>query len=456
MSRLVRLYSMVPIPIQHLMTTVAGYKLNQDRYGTTYRAHRSWLRRFDSLDLKEKLEFQANALRDFVQFAIENSAFYRKLYLDHGATRAPAIADLHALPIVDKEALRQNIDSVFTVARKPSLEGHTGGTTGKSLIVRYRRDDLNKRMALLDHFKSRVGFEHRKMRRASFSGKNIIPSQQIAGPHWRYNHACKQMLYSTYHINDSTVGEYVDSLNRFRPAALDGFPSSISELARLIETRNLELQFTPIGIFPNAETLTGEIRTTIERVFKCRVYDQYASAEGAPLITECRWGELHIELSSGVFEVKEDNDLLVTSFTTHGTPLIRYRIGDSVILSDKASCPCGVQGPLVEAILGRSQDFLNRSDGGRVNSANVSNLFKNIPNALIKAQLVQEKLGEIVAFLVVDQNQYSREFDELLMDEFREKFDANTQLLIKHVTDIPKEASGKHRLIKNSLASTTR
>ncbi|MEG3071870.1 MAG: hypothetical protein RQM92_14455 [Candidatus Syntrophopropionicum ammoniitolerans] len=36
------------------------------------------------------------------------------------------------LPIVDKEMLRENIADVVTISRNGAVEGHTGGTTGKS------------------------------------------------------------------------------------------------------------------------------------------------------------------------------------------------------------------------------------------------------------------------------------------------------------------------------------
>jgi phenylacetate-CoA ligase len=73
-----------------------------------------------------------------------------------------SVEDLKLLPIVDKEMLRANIEDVVTISRKGAVIGHTGGTTGKSLVVLNTREDSMKRMAMLDHFKSRVGFIHEK------------------------------------------------------------------------------------------------------------------------------------------------------------------------------------------------------------------------------------------------------------------------------------------------------
>ena len=42
------------------------------------------------------------------------------------------------------------------------------------------------------------------------------------------------------------------------------------------------------------------------------MYNQYASSEGAPFIIECKEGNLHLELQSGVFEVLDENDKPMT------------------------------------------------------------------------------------------------------------------------------------------------
>jgi len=311
-----------------------------------------------------------------------------------------------------------------------------------------------KRMAMLDHFKSRVGFIHRQMKRATFNGKHIVPPNQKAKVFWRYNAACNQMIYSSFHITEKNMKYYVESLNKFKPHALDGFFMSMCDIAGYIERHNIKLEFQPIAIFPTSETLTQSGRELLERVFKCKVYDQYASSEGAPFVTECPNQTLHIELASGVFEHFEDgsDEVLVTSFTTHGTPLIRYRIGDSMKFGNKeASCSCGIQAPIVDEIQGRRLDFLYTADGAKINAGNVANLFKNMPNALIRAQAIQDKMDEIIIKLEVDKKLYKPEYDELLKDEFLHKFGTGTKIIIEHVDEIPRETSGKFRMIKNNV-----
>lgn len=454
MGLLENIYDKSPIFFQNIMVTVSGYQRNITRYGKAYYEYLEFLTEFDKWSLNDKLEFQRKELINFVKYAKENSAFYNNLYKDIDIESIQSTSDLKKLPIVTKEMLRENMDDVNTIPNKGAVEGHTGGTTGKSLVVLFTPEDMMKRMAMLDHFKARVGFKHREMKRATFNGKHILPPNQKKKVFWRYNAACKQMIYSSFHLTEENMKHYVDSLNRFKPHSIDGFFMSICDIAGYIERNNIKLDFKPLAIFPTSETLTKSGRELLERVFDCKVYDQYASSEGAPFVTECNNQVLHVELASGVFEhVEEDSDeVLVTSFTTHGTPLIRYRIGDAISFNAEGKdCECGMESIIVDEIQGRRLDYLYTSDGAKINGGNVANLFKNMPNALIKAQTIQETLDEIVINLVVDKHLYKTEYDDLLRKEFIHKFGMGTSIKINHVDEIPREKSGKYRLIKNNV-----
>lgn len=453
MQLLEKIYDVSPIFFQNIMVSVSGYQRNLTRYGKIYYDYLNFLSDFDTWPLERKLEYQRNELVKFIRYTVSNSKFYKKLYKDIDIESIKDISDLKKLPIVDKEMLRENIDDVITIPRKGAVEGHTGGTTGKSLVVLFTPEDMMKRMAMLDHFKARVGFEHRKMKRATFNGKHIIPPKQKKKILWRYNAACKQMIYSSFHITEDNIKYYVDSLNKFKPQAIDGFFTCMCDIASYIERHKIKLDFTPIAIFPTSETLTKAGRELLERVFKCKVYDQYASSEGAPFVTECKEQVLHMELATGVFEhFKEGSDeILVTSFMTHGTPLIRYRIGDSMSFDEGSICKCGIESPIVKEIQGRSLDFLYTAEGAKINAGNVANLFKNMPNALIRAQAIQERLDEIKIKLEVDKKLYKPEYDDLLKDEFLHKFGKGTRIIIEHVDEIPREKSGKFRMIKNYI-----
>src|SRR5690554_4225761 len=322
-----KIYDRSPIFVQNLIATFYGYKMKQQRYGQTYYKYLKYLEKIHKYSRKELENLQFQELKKLLNYAVSNSNFYEELYKGINIDFFRSITDLKKLPIVTKEMLRKNITDVITISPRNANIGHTGGTTGKSLTVYYHPDDTQKRMAILDFFKMKHGFENIKMRRATFMGKHIVPPDQKKKVFWRYNAAIRQMVYSSFHITEENIPYYIKSLNKFKPVAIDGFPSSIYDIANYINRKNIRLDFKPIAIFPTSETVTGEHRTVIESAFNTKMRDQYASSEGAPFVWECEKGNYHYDITTGVIEnIENSNEVLVTSFTTYGTPLIRYRI----------------------------------------------------------------------------------------------------------------------------------
>ena len=135
MQLLEKIYDESPIFFQNIMVSVSGYQRNINRYGKTYYDFLNFLSDFDTWPLERKFEYQRKELVKFIKFAVSNSKFYQKLYKDIDIESIKDIDDLKRLPIVDKEMLRENINDVVTISKKGAVEGHTGGTTGKSLAI---------------------------------------------------------------------------------------------------------------------------------------------------------------------------------------------------------------------------------------------------------------------------------------------------------------------------------
>ncbi|TMC09138.1 MAG: phenylacetate--CoA ligase [Chloroflexi bacterium] len=99
-------------------------------------------------------------------------------------------------------------------------------------------------------------------------------------------------------------------------------------------------------------------RELIERSFGARVYDHSGMTELGPTGFGCAaGGGLHLVQTEFIFEVSPDGELIATNLGRWGSPLIRYRTGDRVRLSE-APCACGSQFAKLEGgILGRVDDM---------------------------------------------------------------------------------------------------
>ena len=400
-----RIYALSPVFLQDLAVSLYGLILYYQRYGFTYQKYLKIYSQRKSLSIDNEIKLQNEYFLKLLNHAITLSPFYKDFYKDVDLSQIRSVEDIYHLPILTKEILKSNIDKVFTISAKEGLKFFTGGTTGKPMMVLKRKEDVQSRMAYLDAYKLKFGFVNNKMRSARFFGKNIIPKQTTNHVFWRNNYISKQRFYSTYYLTPENLRYYVEDLNKYKPQAIDGFVSAIYEIAKYIIDYNVTLTFTPKAIFTTAETVLPFHRETIEKAFSCPLSDQYASNEGAPFITQCPFGSYHENIDTGVFEhIATPNGvkLVVTSFDTFGTPLIRYDIGDYIIERKQNKCKCGSTHPCIGFIEGRSSDFLFSKHKGKISAANISVLVSELPNSVEGIQFEQINIHTIVIRVVIN------------------------------------------------------
>lgn len=450
-----KIYQLLPHFLQNLLISIFNLLAYQKRYSGNYTRYRAMFLENRTLSLDKLEKIQRDRYAVFVSKAISHSRFYNENF-----KTIEGLADFDAiskLPIVDKELFRKDIDSFYTISPNKAVHAKTGGTTGKSLEVLFTLDNIQERFAMLDDFRSRFGYELGK-KTAWFSGKNLLTAKDVKKSRfWKMDYLYKVRYYSTFHIKEDYLKAYVEDLIRFKPEYIVGFPSSILEIAKYGLAHGYEFPAHIVkAVFPTAETITQEMSLYIEGFFKTAMYNQYASSEGAPFIFECANRKLHLELQSGVFEVlNEINEpaksgkLVVTSFTTEGTPLIRYDIGDAIVLSYD-SCNCGNSNPLVQEILGRIDDFVYSPETGKINLGNVSNTLKDTAG-IIKFQAIQDDLQSLTVKMIIDPKVYNSKIEEIFIKNWKDRMGHKFMIHLEYVDDLPNEKSGKFRMVKNNI-----
>ena len=290
-----------------------------------------------------------------------------------------------------------------------------------------------------------------------YSGNLVTEKDIKKGICSHYDFLNKIRFYSTFHINEENFEVYWNSLKKIQPEFIVGFPSSLMEICKIADSRNLRLENKVKVFFTTSETVLSEHRDTIGKVLGCRLVDQYASSEGAPFISECEAGRMHIHPLSGIFEIVDDNmqpskegEILVTSFTTRGTPLIRYRIGDRIKLSsNNTACSCGSIFPLIDKIEGRAKDFIYSPEKGRINLVNIGNSAKGL-KGIVCFQVVQNIESEITIKIVVT-DAFNMNQEENFISAIRDRIGSNMNINIEYADDIPREKGGKFSIVKNNL-----
>jgi len=455
---MLKLFFLLPNGFQNLVISVINSLQYKKRYGGNYKKYRAEINKKEDLKLSKINQIQEEKALSFLNYTILNSKFYQEKYKHIDVNKIETISAFKILPILKKEELRKHIDLVYTIPKNKGVISKTGGTTGKPLEVIYTKDDIQTRFAYLDNFRGRFGYKLGK-KTAWFSGKKLLSDRDVnKNRFWKHDFINKVRFYSTFHINQKYLEFYIKDLLQYQPEYFVGFPSTLLEIAKYGLKNNLPYSSDNLkAIFPTAESINDNDREVIESYFKAPIYDQYASSEGAPFIFECVNKNLHLELSSGIFEVLDDDDkpantgrLILTSFSTHGTPLIRYDIGDRLKLAQDKTCNCGNNNPLVLEILGRINDFVYSPETGKINLGNISNTLKGV-EGVIKFQVIQDNLDQLDINIVIDKPSFNENNRLIFKQNWIDRVGEKMKLNIHTVNDIPKENSGKFRIVKNNI-----
>lgn len=436
-----------PVFIQNLAISLYNTLLYRKRHSGRYRYYREYFSVFDHAS-GERLETeQAKRLQETLEHAVAESTYYGSL--KH--------RKLEEFPVLEKAILLNQLHEISTTPERDAEVSLTGGTTGSSMKVLYTREDIQERNAILDHFRAKFGYKLGK-KTAWFSGKDLARPRDLAkGICYRDDWINHIRYFSTFHITDRYFDAYWRSLTNFRPEYIVGFPSSVYDICVMAKERGLSFKGVVKAFFPTAETVLPQHRSVIDEILGCPLFDQYASSEGAPFILECEKGRLHIHPITGIFEVVDENlqpakegEILVTSFSTRGTPLIRYRIGDRIRLApDGECCACGSHFPIVDYIDGRNSDYIWSPENGKVNLGNISNCTKDAPG-IICFQVVQ-KQENAVDVMLVKGSEFTEQDAESFTSALAARLGSNMVINIQYVDEIPREKSGKFRIVKNQL-----
>lgn len=435
-----KLYYKSPILIQHLLTTIYGYKLKRKRYTKDYFKYFEMYKNNETSEekeLKKLLIHLKNNINVFRDINIKNSP----------------IDVIKNLNFTYKDDLRKNLNE-YSWKISNVVINKTGGTTGKSLKVYSTIEDQSKRMAYLDYIKYLHGVEPFS-KRASFTGKDILPENH-KNILWRRNYFMNQTLYASYKMNKDNVKYIFDDMKKLKPESIDGFPTSIHLLAKYILNNNLKVNWGVKAVFPTAEVLTKHMRDDIEKAFNTVCVDQYASSEGAPFLYSSDGEEFKIGHETGLFEFfKVDSniyDMVVTSYINYGTVIVRYKIGDQVIInSDKNYINSAEDSFKVLKIIGRNSDYLVGNDENIVTSANMSNVYKDFGDQIIQSQFIQKDKNKFIINLVVtnDYKANKSKSEQILKEKLTHRLGLNNTYIFNYFEELPKEKSGKIRFIIN-------
>ncbi len=414
--------------------------------------HELEARQYDSLDTIKLRQWAA--LKKTLEYAWAHSPYYRRQFDQAGMTPADikTYDDYLKFPITTKQNIRDNADAFISdeFVREQLSTAKTGGSTGVSLHLFFDKECEEKRNAaalMADQWSGwKLG-----MKKAAIWGNPPVASTFKQKVRAAFLERC--IFLDTMCLNDQSMGEFVQKWHAEHPQAIFGHSHSIYILARYLDEKGVS-DIRPTSIVSTSMMLLQHERDLIEKVFQCPVTNRYGCEEVGLIACECeQHNGMHLNAEHLFIEfLREDGTpaapgepgrIVLTDFSNRGMPLLRYRVEDVGVPSDRV-CACGRGLPLMERVEGRVADFLIAPNGSRV--AGVSLVERTLTKiaGIEQMQLVQEERNALIVNRVKGSD-FSPATDNALREEFMVVFGAEMRVDIRDVEKVPQEASGKYR-----------
>jgi phenylacetate-CoA ligase len=328
-----------------------------------------WNKEAECMSDNDREILQLKRLKSAVKNAYENVPYYRKRFNEMNITPDDinTLKDIEKLPFTTKDDLRDAYPfEMFAVPRKQIVEVHTSsGTTGKPTVSGYTRGDIEIWSEVMA----------RGLSMAGVTDEDIIQNTHGYGLFtggFGVHYGAQKIGATVIPISTGQTKRQIEIMQDFGTSVMIFTPSYGLYLAEELEEEGVNIQdlgFKAIGF--GAEMWTEEMRQEIEKRFNAPAYNIYGLTEimGPGVSLECSVQDgLHLFedhfypeiIDSETLETLPEGkrgELVLTTLTREGTPLIRFRTKDITLLK-RGECDCGRNLVKMDRITGRTDDML--------------------------------------------------------------------------------------------------
>ncbi len=345
--------------------------------------------------------------------------------------------DLHEFPVMERGVFKNNQENILTRYHGSCIIQHTSGSTGNPVNLYITKEMLLAKRTSHQKMLKWYGFERES------------PELKLGGVKLSfftifYYYLKNKRYFNSFQIRAENMDHIVKTYKRFKPLVLYGYPSAMVHFIQFADRQGIKLN-EPGVIVTHAENLDNEVKEMIRSTYpSAPIANQYWSTE-ANIAETCPHGHLHIDEGTVICEVINKNeqgsgDLLITNLYSFKQPIIRYKLGDKIKLSDQ-DCTCGRKSRVIEHIEGREIDSLVLPDN-RIIPVTALYLSGYADNILFYQLIYRKHQKSIVfQFVPIDEN---KSIDEQgIINYFRKDFGLSVSF--QKCQTIPLSPGGKYR-----------
>ena len=327
-----------------------------------------WNKEVECMSREEMTKLQSERLVKLVKYVYDNVEFYRKRMDSVGVKPSDikGIEDIVKLPFTTKDDLRDNYPfGLFAVPHSDIVRIHaSSGTTGKATVVGYTQPDLEIWSECVARCFSMAGVGREDIVQIAY-GYGLFTGG--LGAHGGAEKIGAMVVPMSTGNSKKLTTMMVD----FGATAIACTPSYLLHISEVLRDEGLIDKIKLKAAVCGAEPWTEKMRHDIEERLNIKAYDIYGLSEvmGPGVACDCEYhAGLHVcedhfypEIIDAVTHQPvadgETGELVFTTLTKQGLPLIRYRTKDLTSLS-RETCKCGRTSVRISRFKGRSDDML--------------------------------------------------------------------------------------------------
>jgi phenylacetate-CoA ligase len=370
-----------------------------------------WNKKFETATRDEIRKHQLRLLKEKVKFCYENTEFYRNKFKSAGISPSDikTLEDTQKIPFTVKDDLRDNYPfGMVAVHLDDIVEIHaSSGTTGNPVVGAYTQNDMDVWAELMARSLYATGVRRQDVLHNAY-GYGLF----TGGLGFHYG---AQKIGSTIiPVSGGMTERQIKLMKDLGSTVLCCTPSYAIYLAEAMKEvgvdprKDLKLRIGHFG----AEPWSERIRERVEKEMGVEAFDIYGLTElcGPGVSVECpEHNGLHIwedhflvetidPETGDVLPAGEEGELVFTTLTKTGLPLLRFRTRDiSVVETEK--CECGRTHSRMMRVTGRSDDMLIIR-GVNVFPSQIEYVIMGFPELAAQYQIVLDRPGALDVFTI--------------------------------------------------------
>jgi len=327
--------------------------------------------KIEKMPRKKLKEIQLKRLRETVHLVYENVPFYKKKFKEKEITPddIKTLDDITKLPLTTKDDLRDNAPyGLMATSLDKCVEMHaSSGTTGIPVTACYTRNDMDVWAEVMARCLGMSGLSKKDI------FQNPIPYGTFTGA-FGFHYGAQKVGAMVIPSGKGQSERQLKLMDYYGTTFVSGVASYILRLSQVAKEMGLDPKKdlkVRAGLF-GAEMFTKGLKKRIEDTWDMDVHDIYGLTEmcGPGVSTDCDehnglhlWEDhFYIEILDPItlepVDKEEEGEIVLTTLSKTGMPLLRYRTRDLAKIFDQEVCECGRTHVKHTPIKARSDDMI--------------------------------------------------------------------------------------------------